>query len=132
MRRCARPKVIQSRAATQPSSPSLGFQDHIPESLASFAEVPFGTDLEQVIIAHDKETQAILDQYKISWGTQYELARGVTSGTWKWEEVKSKVKDLSGDNAHAAWKVQSIMRGKPVTSTNPSESYLWYVLNHHS
>ena len=29
-----------------------------------------------VIIAHDKETQALLDQHQISRGTQYELARG--------------------------------------------------------
>lgn len=131
MRKHACPKVTPSPVPTQPNSP-LGFEDRIPASLASFARSDFGTDLKPTIIAHDKETQALLDHYRISWGTQYELARGVSSGAWKWEEVRQKIKDLTGDNAHAACQVQTVMRGKPAGSANPSNFYLWYVHRYRS
>jgi hypothetical protein len=130
LRKRASPKVIPCPMSL-PASP-LGFEDQIPVSLASFARSAFGTDLKEVLIAHDKGTQALLDCHQISWGTQYELARGVTLGTWNWGEVKLKIKDLTGDNAHAACQVQTVMRGKPAASANPSDFYLWYILSHRS
>lgn len=136
MRRRVCSKVLHSPTQpipTRPNSPLSPpmFEDQIPE-LSSFAGSAFGTNLKPVVIAHDKETQALLDRHQISWGTQYELARGVSLGTWTWEEVKEKIKDLTGDNAHAAFQVQIIMRGKPAASPNPSNFYLWYVPSHHS
>jgi hypothetical protein len=129
IRKRAFPQVPHSPAQPVPmlSDSSLSpcrFEDQIA-GLFSFAKSAFGTDLKPVIIANDKETQVLLDQHQISWGTQYELARGVSLGTWTWEEVKERVKDLTGDNAHAASQVQTIMRGKPMTSDNPSDFYLW-------
>ena len=138
VRRRASPQVIQSSVATQPTTPTqhspsspFEFEDQIPGSLASFADSLFGTDLKPVIIAHDKATQDLLDQYQISWGTQYELARGVSLGSWSWEDVKAKIRDLIGNNAHPACKVQTVMRGKQMASANPYGFYLWYVHNHH-
>lgn len=128
LRKRASPKVIRCPISSPTSL--LGFEDQIPVSLASFARSTFGTDLKEVVIAHDKGTQALLDFHQISWGTQYELARGVTLGTWNWEEVKVKIKDLTGDNAHAACQVQTVMRGKPAPSANLSDFYLWYILSH--
>ena len=132
MRRRDCPQLPGQIVPTRPNSPlsSRRFEDEIP-GLYSFAGSAFGTNLKPIIIAHDKETQALLDQHQISWGTQYELARGVSLRTWTWEEVKDRVKDLTGDNAHAACQVPIIMRGKPAASTNPSDFYLWYVLSYH-
>lgn len=132
MRKRASPQVIQSPVPTQPnsplSSPGVGAQN--PRSLPSFARSSFGTELRPVIIAHNKETQTLLDRFHIAWGTQYELARGVSLGIWTWEEVKGKLRDVTGDNAHAACQVQTVMRGRSAASANPSDFYLWYVLRH--
>jgi hypothetical protein len=130
MRRHACSQVPAQTVPTRPNSPvsTRRFEDEL-SGLSSFAGSAFGTDLKPVIIAHDKETQSLLDQHRISWGTQYELARGVSSRAWTWEEVKERVKDLTGDNVHAARQVQIIMRGKPAASTNPSDFYLWQELD---
>lgn len=127
IRKRAFPQVPHSPAQPAPMLSSLSpcrFEDQMT-GLFSFAESAFGIDLKPVIIAHDKETQVLLDRHQISWGTQYELARGVSLGTWTWEEVKEKFRYLTGDNAHAASQVQTVMRGKPMASENPSDFYLW-------
>ncbi|KAI9445364.1 RNA dependent RNA polymerase-domain-containing protein [Lactarius indigo] len=44
-----------------------------------------------------------MEHRKISWGVQYELARGVLAERWKWEDVTDEVlKCLQGSNAVAA------------------------------
>ncbi|KAI0684509.1 RNA dependent RNA polymerase-domain-containing protein [Cytidiella melzeri] len=57
--------------------------------------VPTGPMLElsndgYVIIAHDTAAQELMDNLKLSWGTQYELARGVTKGWWQWADVDAE------------------------------------------
>ncbi|KAI8980566.1 RNA dependent RNA polymerase-domain-containing protein [Trametes punicea] len=39
------------------------------------------------IIAHDKKVQAMMDSMRIPWGAQYELARGVSCGSWSWADI---------------------------------------------
>lgn len=37
-----------------------------------------------------------MDQLNLSWGTQYELARGVSIGIWEWEDVtRDKLRALA-------------------------------------
>jgi hypothetical protein len=51
-----------------------------------------------------------MDLRKISWGVQYELARGELAGRWKWEDVTERVLDsLQGCNVATAPKVRSVM-----------------------
>jgi hypothetical protein len=51
-----------------------------------------------------------MERRKISWGVQYELARGILAERWKWEDVTDKVLErLQGSNAVAAPKVRSVM-----------------------
>lgn len=59
----------------------------IPEPILAFSRSPFGTELGANIIAHCEETQILLDQHRVAWGTQYELSRGVISGAWDWADV---------------------------------------------
>ncbi|KAJ3558083.1 hypothetical protein NM688_g1122 [Phlebia brevispora] len=40
-----------------------------------------------VCIAHERSVQAKMDRLRVSWGAQYEIARGVCNGWWTWEEV---------------------------------------------
>lgn len=42
-------------------------------------------------IAYDEGVQALVQKHLLSFGVQYELARGVVSGRWTWDEVKSKL-----------------------------------------
>ena len=46
------------------------------------------------LIAHDQILQEVMDNYRLPWGVQYELARGVTKGLWTWEAVDSKIRQL--------------------------------------
>lgn len=51
-----------------------------------------------------------MERLKISWGVQYELARGVLAERWAWEDMTFDVlKQLCGCNAHAAPRVNAIM-----------------------
>lgn len=51
-----------------------------------------------------------MESRRISWGVQYELARGVLAERWKWEDVSDKVlESLQGSNAVAASRVRSVM-----------------------
>ncbi|KAI0088874.1 RNA dependent RNA polymerase-domain-containing protein [Irpex rosettiformis] len=46
------------------------------------------------VIAHDRMVQELMDNYKLPWGVQYELGRGVTKGVWTWDDVPMKIKEL--------------------------------------
>ncbi|KAI0341433.1 hypothetical protein BDW22DRAFT_303425 [Trametopsis cervina] len=49
------------------------------------------------VIAHNDQAQELFDNYDLSWGVQYELARGVTKGWWHWSDVnQEKIKTLMG------------------------------------
>lgn len=54
-----------------------------------------------VLIAHDQNVQRMFDELRIPWGVQYEIARGITSGRWDWEEVtRDKLKCLRPRGAY--------------------------------
>jgi len=53
-----------------------------------------------------------MEQLKISWGVQYELARGVLSEKWTWEGITDNVlRQLRGSNAQAAARVSAVVSG---------------------
>lgn len=61
-------------------------------------------------ICHSPKAQRLMESRRISWGVQYELARGILADKWKWEDVTDRVLDrLQGSNAVAAPKVRSVM-----------------------
>ena len=117
---------------SSPSVPSVpkeeGVQKPSPQSLATpldnFLSGPIGIDLDTSIIAHDARIQALLDKEQISWGTQFELARGITTGRWSWDEVERNISKLRGPNVQSAYRVQNVMLHKPQHS---SKLDLWYV-----
>lgn len=84
--------------------------------MESFIRGRIGIDLTLEIIAHDKTVQTLLDQEKIPWGVQYELARGVSAGIWEWSDVMPKINSLraSDGNIKIAYKVRSIMLDRPM------------------
>ncbi|KAF8273854.1 RNA dependent RNA polymerase-domain-containing protein [Lactarius quietus] len=62
------------------------------------------------VICHSQNVQRLMDDRGISWGVQYELARGILGEKWKWADVTDSVLDrLQGPNAVAASKVRSVM-----------------------
>ena len=66
--------------------------------------------LPRQIICHSQNVQRLMERRRISWGVQYELARGVLAERWTWENITDRVLDrLQGPNAVAAPKVRSVM-----------------------
>ncbi|KAI6015621.1 RNA dependent RNA polymerase-domain-containing protein [Pisolithus marmoratus] len=81
--------------------------------------------LDPYIIAHDERIQPLLDQKQVPWGTIFELARGVTNGSWRWSEVTGERLDqLCGTNAETAPRVSNIVTGK-WTSTSTEAMEVW-------
>jgi hypothetical protein len=95
--------------------------------LDEFLSGPIGVNLETCLIAHDARIQALLDKKEISWGVQFELARGVTTGQWTWDAVESKIGELTGRNVDAAYRVRNVMLDLPQKIT---ERTIWYVSLH--
>jgi hypothetical protein len=91
--------------------------------LAKFLSGPIGVDLDTSIIASDSRIQALLDKEQIAWGTQFELARGVTMGHWTWDAVEPNIGKLRGPNVKSAYRVRNVMLN---TSQNPGSLELWY------
>lgn len=106
------PKTADAQPPMPNSEPSLPAQP-TPKAVLSFANSLFGTDLAETVIAHSDEIQRLFDDNQIEWGTQYELARGVTTGTWAWEDVRARVKSFIGNNELMASKVFAIMLERP-------------------
>jgi RNA-dependent RNA polymerase len=51
-----------------------------------------------------------MERLNISWGVQYELARGVLAEKWSWAHVtESVLRRLQGSNAQAAPRVRPVM-----------------------
>jgi len=94
--------------------------------LDNFLSGPIGIDLDVSIIAHDARIQALLDKEQISWGTQFELARGVTKDQWTWDEVERNIGKLRGPNVQSAYRVRNTMLNKPQQSSSGTLE-LWYV-----
>jgi hypothetical protein len=64
------------------------------------------------IICHSKTVQERMEQLKISWGVQYELARGVLAERWTWDDITDNVlRQLRGSNAQAASRVSAVVSG---------------------
>ena len=99
-------------------------QISISETVLQFSRSPFGVDLGAIVIAHNEEAQRILDDNKLAWGVQYELARGVSAGLWEWEAIGASVHRLKGMNVEAAFKVERIMRSQD--TSRPADSQIWY------
>ncbi|KAF8910164.1 RNA dependent RNA polymerase-domain-containing protein [Gymnopilus junonius] len=116
--------------STQPNSQvSIMTEERVPTVISQFARSQFGADLEPDLIAHDDETQRLMDSLMIEWGTQYELARGVSQDTWTWADVRAHLQQLKGKNVDSASKVQIIMRGKHTASSSATDIYLWKELD---
>ena len=118
-----------SSVSPQPSPPSQpklpkAAAGKVPDSVSWFAKSQFGTDLEPLVIAHDDEAQQLLDLNHIEWGTQFELARGVSTGAWTWKDIHTHISELRGENIKSAYKVQKVMRGR-TPSDNPTNLAIW-------
>lgn len=71
------------------------------------------------IIAHDRGVQVLMDKMNIAWGTQYEIARGVSDGRWNWSDVTpQKLKRLRGNNLEVASTVEAVLLAKDARRTN--------------
>lgn len=68
-------------------------------------------DLEAHLISHDRDLQRLLDRYKIGWGVQWEIHRGLKRGIWSVQEVLDKIDHLEGTNAEIMHRVSNIMKG---------------------
>lgn len=103
--------------------------DNVPlesrDFVAEFQNSRIGIDLIPSIIAHDRYVQMLLDKAEISWGVQYELARGVTLGLWDWDKVGTKISNLKGTSAEVAYRVKNIILDRPLQGT--PDLGLWYV-----
>jgi RNA-dependent RNA polymerase len=74
-----------------------------------------------------------MEQLKISWGVQYELARGVLAEKWAWDDITDGVlRQLRGSNAQAASKVSAVVLGAiggtstaPPTESKTTNLNLW-------
>ena len=110
-------------AMTQSVTPGTS----IPESVSEFCKKPLGTKLDSYTIAHCPTTQTMFEDLNIAWGTQYELARGVTHGIWTWEQVREQAPNLTGSNTTAAYKVRALMRGKAIPLQKQNFA-VWLVL----
>jgi hypothetical protein len=125
-RRKAQKPHSSPRAAT-PSPPQLpdAGTPKVPESVSWFANSQFGSDLEPSFIAHDDEAQKLLDLNHIEWGTQFELARGVSTGAWTWDQIHKHISGLGGNNTKSAYKVPRVLRGGTLSSIQPGDIAVW-------
>ena len=78
------------------------------------------------IIGHSAHAQKRFDTIPLSWGVQYELARGVGNGWWTWEQVvHADLKKLAGPNNNAAARVAHVL-GRPL-AVAPVDPNIWFV-----
>ncbi|KAJ7146501.1 RNA dependent RNA polymerase-domain-containing protein [Mycena epipterygia] len=80
-----------------------------------------GRHLQPYVICHSAEVQPEFDKLKIARGVQWELVRGIKSGSWTWEDVKAKLGKLKGANADVGPEVRSIMLDEPSRKPTPHE-----------
>ncbi|KAI0249507.1 RNA dependent RNA polymerase-domain-containing protein [Lactifluus subvellereus] len=85
------------------------------------------------ILCHSPAVQRQMERLKISWGVQYELARGVLAERWTWAHITESVLGrLQGSNAKAAPEVPLVVLeakdGRPTvprTNSGVTSSALW-------
>ncbi|KAF9469499.1 RNA dependent RNA polymerase-domain-containing protein, partial [Collybia nuda] len=99
---------------SEPQRPSFPPPLKANDIVAEFLTRKIGIDLSHTIVAYDKRVQKLLDKAEISWGVQYELARGITLGLWNWDQVGSKVGKLKGMDAAVAYRVKNIILDLPL------------------
>ncbi|KAH7920937.1 hypothetical protein BV22DRAFT_765729 [Leucogyrophana mollusca] len=81
------------------------------------ARPDFGSALTPAIIAHSDDVQPHIDSRKLSWGTVFELARGVSKGLWSWSDVTpARLDQLKGTSAEAARKVPAVIASRAPSS----------------
>ena len=67
-----------------------------------------------------------MDKLDIAWGTQYEIARGVSDGRWSWSDVtEPKLHQLRGFNRDAAHRVDFVISGKSCSQADVTSRSLW-------
>ncbi|KAK0224738.1 RNA dependent RNA polymerase-domain-containing protein [Armillaria nabsnona] len=74
-----------------------------------------GVTLPTNIVAHDSAVQRLFDNQEISWGVQWELARGVSTDCWTWDEVRDKLlssDSLRGTEEEVLFNVALIMKNQ--------------------
>lgn len=109
---------------TKATSEVVSSDDPTPDF--SFLNHSEGSDLPLSIIAHDRDVQRLMDAKRISWGVQWEIARGITRHLWKWSDVTpGKLDLLRGSNAEAASKVVHVMKTGEAPSALPANLELW-------
>ena len=116
------PPIIQhSSPAGVPPPPEL------PPLLSGKIALP------RQFICHSKPVQERMEQLKLSWGVQYELARGVLADKWSWDDITDNIlRQLRGSNAQAASRVSAVVSGKiggtsivPPTESSTTHLNLW-------
>ena len=85
------------------------------------------------MIAHDSEVQRNMDLHRLSWGVQYEIARGVSDGRWTWAHVsRDKILKLRPDSDTTrpdnikALDVSIVITGKSQGLVTDNERKMWY------
>jgi hypothetical protein len=121
---------------SQPSQPSI-LQHSPPADVPSPPKLPpllsGKIALPRRIICHSKPVQERMEQLKISWGVQYELARGVLAEKWTWGDITDRVlEQLRGSNAQAASRVGAVVsatiggtNAAPPTESSTKSLNLW-------
>ncbi|KAI0095023.1 RNA dependent RNA polymerase-domain-containing protein [Irpex rosettiformis] len=82
------------------------------------------------IVAHDRRVQGLMDSFNISWGTQYEIARGISDGRWEWSEITvEKLKQLKGKSQDAASRVSSVLMDTSDSAQHGTHRDIWEELD---
>lgn len=96
----------------------------VPSEKTGINVLELNADIEPIVIAYDKDAQANMDALEIARGVQYEIARGVTQGWWKWSDVTlDSLSRLKGSNVEKAGTVSDVL-GSGQMTTNMSQSIL--------
>ncbi|KAJ6601037.1 RNA dependent RNA polymerase-domain-containing protein [Mycena vulgaris] len=121
--------------SSKPPSSKPGIKPATPETPSDAFSLPFlfrghhGLHLKPYLISHSADLQPELDRLQIARGVQWELARGVQSGSWTWDDVKANLDKLTGANADIAPGVRSTILGEPSRLCTPHELSLWQELD---
>ncbi|KAJ7810510.1 RNA dependent RNA polymerase-domain-containing protein [Mycena olivaceomarginata] len=132
-------KLCETQSASSQSpmlerSPSAEMSSPHPSSSDSFSLHALfggmhGSALEKYEIAHSTEVQKLFDARGVALGVQWELARGVTTGKWTWDQIATQMETSKqmflGTNSKIAWKVPNIMRGREVSESESCDLAVW-------
>ncbi|KAJ7144779.1 RNA dependent RNA polymerase-domain-containing protein [Mycena crocata] len=101
-----------------------------PFSLPYLFSGNHGVHLEPFVVFHCAELQPELDRLQIARGVQWELVRGIKSGSWTSDLVKAKLDKFTGPNAAIAPQLRDIIfGGTSQKSCAPHEQALWEELD---